>query len=192
MAKREVPLDAKDAAELASVFEESRAWIRRSVSGIVGPDEAEDIAQETFIRAARSWKEFEGRSSRATWLRRIATNLALDRLRGPSCRNDGRMTRGEGEDAAFEPCAREGDEPIGRPDHDLWRKERYRCYRRFIDMLPKAYRRIVELTDLGDFGVGEIADLLGLSEGVVKIRLHRGRRKLLEALRKHCAPEHWL
>jgi RNA polymerase sigma-70 factor, ECF subfamily len=192
MVRREVPLEAKDAAELVSIFEDSRAWIRRSVSRIVGPDEAEDIAQETFIKAARSWKDFEGRSSRKTWLRRIATNLALDRLRSPDRRNGGRTARGEGEDAASGPRVDEGNELCGRPDHDLWRKERYRCYRRFIGMLPEGYRRIVALTDLGDLGVREIADLLGLSEGVVKIRLHRGRRKLLEALRKHCAPEHWL
>jgi RNA polymerase sigma-70 factor, ECF subfamily len=192
MAGSEEPLDELASAELASAYDESRPWIVRDVSRIVGPDEAEDIAQETFIRATRSLKSFEGRSSRRTWLRRIAVNLALDRLRetgGKACAPAG---RGASDDSADEDRGKAADDPDSRPDGALWRKERSRCYRLFIDMLPTSYRRIVALTDLGDFGAREIADLLGLSEAVVKIRLHRGRRRLLEALRKHCSPEDWL
>jgi hypothetical protein len=71
-------------------------------------------------------------------------------------------------------------------------KERYECFANFIQDLPPNYRTVVWLSELGDLSNAEIAEVLGLSLDVVKIRLHRGKARLLEELRAYCKAEDWL
>jgi RNA polymerase sigma-70 factor (ECF subfamily) len=77
-------------------------------------------------------------------------------------------------------------------EEDLFRKQRLQCYCDFVERLPEKYRKIVALAELEELAINEIADLLGLSVDVVKIRLHRGRVKLLKELVAHCKPEDWI
>lgn len=95
-----------------------------------------------------------------------------------------------------EPAAEEAEvEPADRapsPEERVCRKELYECYRRYVEDLPASYRTVVALSELEDLASNEIADLLGLSAGVVKIRLYRGRVKLLKELKAHCKAEEWL
>jgi len=74
----------------------------------------------------------------------------------------------------------------------LMQKEMYECFERFVKNLPENYRTIFVLSDLEGFSNSEIAEILGLSLDVVKIRLHRGRTKLLQALKAYCKAEDWL
>jgi RNA polymerase sigma-70 factor, ECF subfamily len=172
-----------------------RPKVQRYLARLVGEAEAEDVTQEVFLKISRALPSFRGESQLSTWIYRIARNAALDRLRAPSFKraaNDGRMDEpGLGEWASEDPEARAVDE--GPSLEELaCRKERYDCYRGLIRELPVHYRTIVELSELEDMAAGEIADLLGLSAGAVKIRLHRGRVKLLEELKAHCKPQDWL
>ena len=84
-----------------------------------------------------------------------------------------------------------GEEALS-PEQQLFRKERYECYGDCIETLPLNYRTIIQLSELENFAANEIAEILGLSLDVVKIRLHRGRKRLLEELKSHCKTEDWL
>ncbi len=72
------------------------------------------------------------------------------------------------------------------------RWERFESYRDYIQNLPLNYRMVVAVSELEELTANEIADILGLSVDVVKIRLHRGRMRLLRELKAHCKPEDWL
>lgn len=159
---------------------------------MVGEHEAEDLTQEVFVRISRGLVTFRGESQLSTWIYRIATNAALDRLRDPALKRIAAerlpaADAAEGEEKSFEIAA-----AAPSLDQQVCRKERYECYQDFIGDLPPNYRTIVALCELEDLTASEIAEILGLSLDVVKIRLHRGRTRLLSALKSHCKPEDWL
>jgi RNA polymerase sigma-70 factor (ECF subfamily) len=72
------------------------------------------------------------------------------------------------------------------------RKERYQCFRNFVENLPADYRTVVVLSELEGLSSNEIASVLGVSLNAVKIRLHRARTKLFQEPKTHCKPEDWL
>jgi len=78
------------------------------------------------------------------------------------------------------------------PEEKLLRKQRLERFQDFSESLPPNYRAVVALSELEDFAAAEIAEILGWSLDVVKIRLHRGRVRLLQELKAHCNPEDWL
>ncbi len=183
------------APDFQTVHDEYRPRIQRYLAQMVGDDEAEDLTQEVLTKIHRSLSSFRGQSKLSTWIYRIATNAALDRLRDPSSKRSAL------------------DEPLGDlestewevPDQDVWtgeerpstedqlfRKQRLECYCDYLQALPPNYRTVVALSELEELAASEIADILGLSLDVVKIRLHRGRVRLLQQLKAHCEPEDWL
>jgi RNA polymerase sigma-70 factor, ECF subfamily len=179
--------------DFQKLYTEFHPRIFHYLVGLVGEFEAEDLAQEVFIRVNQALSTFRGEARISTWIYRIATNVAYDRLRQSSYQltNAQNLT----DDADF-------DEVV---DQDLWTtesapsiekslhiKQRNECFCNFIESLPENYRLVVALSQLEDFSAREIADILGLSEDVVKIRLHRGRTKLFEQLKTRCKPEDWL
>jgi RNA polymerase sigma-70 factor (ECF subfamily) len=72
------------ALEFQKVYEDFQPKILRYLARLVGKSEAEDLAQETFVKVHQSLKNFRGESQLSTWMYRIATNTALDKLRSPS------------------------------------------------------------------------------------------------------------
>jgi RNA polymerase sigma-70 factor (ECF subfamily) len=171
------------------IYADFRPKIQRYLARLVGEYEAEDLTQEVFLRIGRALPSFRGESQLSTWIYRIATNAALDRLRTPSFKASAPDSP-DTDDLRSETTAI-GDAPVS-PEEQLCRRQRYECYRDYIDHLPLNYRKVVALSELGELAVGEIAEILGLSVGTVKIRLHRGRTRLLEELKKHCRAEDWL
>jgi RNA polymerase sigma-70 factor (ECF subfamily) len=169
-----------------------RSRIERHLARIVGEAEADDLTQEVFVKVHRSLAGFRGDSSLSTWIYRIATNAAMDRLRSRAFRDTAEclpLTDDRpGDDI------RPGDFPSGEssPEQMAFRRQRYACYCDVLNSLPAAYRPVLVLSELGDLAVDEISERLGLKPSTVKIRLHRGREKLLAALRSHCRPEDWL
>jgi RNA polymerase sigma-70 factor (ECF subfamily) len=146
---------------------------------LVGEAEAEDAAQETFVKISRSLDSFRGESSLSTWIYRIATNTAMDHLRKPSSR----MV------LLAEECDEEDAGPIDTaPLHDtlLIRKDMNACIRGLVDSLPEDYRTVLVLSEFEGLPNAEIAEVLGLSLDVTKIRLHRARTKLRKALETNC------
>lgn len=179
--------------DFQKLYTEFHPRIFRYLVGLVGEFEAEDLAQEVFIRVNQALSTFRGESRISTWIYRIATNAAYDRLRQSSYQLTSPKNLADNPDF---------DELV---DQDLWTsesspsiekslhiKQRNECFCNFIESLPENYRLVVALSQLEDFTAREIAEILGLSVGVVKIRLHRGRAKLLEELKNRCKTEDWL
>ncbi len=181
--------------DFQQVYAEFQPKILHYLTRMVGEPEAEDLTQEVFARVYRALGSFRGESKLSTWIYRIATNAALDKLREPAFRQIAQDGLPEDPDAAeFE--VEDQDVWTGEekptPEQQVFFKERVDCYCDFIKALPQNYRAVVALSELGELAASDIADLLGLSLDVVKIRLHRGRLRLLQELKSHCKAEDWL
>ena len=151
---------------------------------LVGDAEAEDVAQETFVKVSRSLDGFRGESQLSTWIYRIATNAALDHLRRPSDAPSARREHGTGEDDGPDDAPLADDAPL----HDalLIRKEMSDCIRGLVNDLPENYRTVMVLADLEELTNAEIGDVLGLTLNTVKIRLHRARLQLKKTMDQAC------
>ncbi|MGA9532842.1 MAG: sigma-70 family RNA polymerase sigma factor [Anaerolineales bacterium] len=143
------------------------------------PDEAEDVLQETFIDACNAVSDFEARSSLGTWLYRIATNNSLMRLRRP-------------DDPTVPLDAPELTEPAdlpqqlnawpGAPEEMFLNDELRQHLEVAIDDLPDALRPAFVLRDIEGLSTREAAEVLGITSGALKVRLHRARLQLRESL----------
>jgi RNA polymerase sigma-70 factor (ECF subfamily) len=136
--------------------------------------EAEEIAQEVFLRAHRAIADFRGDAKLSTWLYGIASRLCLNRLAS----GDRRRVR-EGEDLLLRL-------PSGGPDAsvELERAEIASALRQAIAELPEERRVVVVLRDLEGLSYEEIAQALDLEPGTVRSRLHRARMDLKDKLER--------
>ncbi len=173
------------------VYDAYHPRILRYVTRLVGEAEAEDLTQEIFIKVSQGLESFRGESQLSTWLYRIATNAAIDKSRAVSFRQGAEEMGLEDADESEAAVAWTVEEGPSL-EQKLMQQEMYECFERFVEKLPENYRTIFVLSDLEGFANSEIAEILGLSLDVVKIRLHRGRAKLLQALKGYCKAEDWL
>ncbi len=180
--------------DFQAIYEEYRPRILRYLAHLVGDYEAEDLTQEVFLKINKSLQGYRGEAKLGTWIYRITANAAIDRLRQ---RASGTV------EIPLETAANTGEEDIEAPvagmtepdatiEEEVFRREGFDCFCDVINDLPETYRLVLALDQLSEYTAREIADLLGLSIEVVKIRLHRGRAMLLQALKTHCKPEDWL
>jgi RNA polymerase sigma-70 factor (ECF subfamily) len=179
--------------DFQKLYTEFHPRIFRYLVGLVGEFDAEDLAQAVFIKVNQALSTFRGESRISTWIYRIATNAAYDRLRQSSFRLT--ASQDPNDDTDFDEVVDQdlwSSESIPSIETSLHNKQRDECFCSFIESLPENYRLVVALSQLEDFTAREIAEILGLSVDVVKIRLHRGRVKLLEELKTRCKPEDWL
>ena len=161
--------------------------IRRYLARLVGTTDAEDLQQEVFEKAQRAIGTFRGDSRALTWLYRVATNVAIDRLRSA-----GRRAELERDDVESDPlgCAGSSDATEERSlDGEVDRKRMRECIMRVVDGLPPSQRAVVLLGELRGLSDRELAEALGISLGAAKIRLHRARRALKAALERACTFE---
>jgi RNA polymerase sigma-70 factor (ECF subfamily) len=140
-------------------------------------EDARDAVQSAFIRAFQSLGRFRQESRLSTWLHRILVNEALMRLRSrksseesiddllPSFQEDGHQVR---ETADWSDLA----------DKSLERAETAEMVNRLIEQLPESYRTVLVLRDIEGMSNAEIAEMLGISTNLVKVRLHRARQAL--------------
>jgi len=173
------------------IYERFHPGVLRFLSRIVGEEEAEDVAQEVFLRVDRGLEGFRGESSMGTWIYRIARNAALDRLRSrPAWLESVCQLREHvsNEDPA-DVMSQLPDERASLERY-LIGKEMSECIRGRIRNLPESYRRVLILSELVGMTNAEIASALGVSEGAVKIRLHRARSLLRKDLDTHCTLYH--
>ncbi len=181
--------------DFEKIHADFRPRIQRYLTRLVGEQEAEDLTQEVFVRISKGLHTFRGESQLSTWIYRIATNAALDKLRDPSFKRivqDGLSNGSDSGEIEVEDQDVWTGEEIPSPEQQFFRKERYECYCDFVENLPPNYRTVVALSELGELAANEIARILGLNLDVVKIRLHRGRVRLLQELKSHCKAEDWL
>ncbi len=169
------------------IYERFRPGVLRFLSRLVGEEEAEDVAQEVFLRVDRALDGFRGESSMGTWIYRIARNAALDRLRSrPAWLESVRQTGTHDMDEdPTDVMSRIPDERASL-ERQMIAKEMNECIRDRIGNLPGSYGEVLVLRELGGMTNAEIASALGVSEGTVKIRLHRARSLMREDLSTHC------
>jgi len=134
--------------------------------------EAEEIAQEVFLRVHRSVSEFRGEAKLSTWLYAITSRLCLNRLQSGERRH-----RHAGEEAL-------ADVPAGEAGGELERNEVETALRQAIAALPEERRIVVVLRDVEGLSYEEIARTLDLEPGTVRSRLHRARMDLKAKLER--------
>lgn len=139
--------------------------------------EAEDIAQEAFVRAYVNIHSYSLGRKFSTWLYRIATNLCIDRIRKkkPDYYLDAEVQGTEGL-TMYSQIAAEGKSP----EAEVETIELQEIVQRGIMNLPDKYRSVIVLKYIDELSLNEISEILELPLGTVKTRIHRGR----EALRK--------
>jgi len=133
--------------------------------------EAEDVAQDAYLRVHRGLSGFRGDAQFETWLYRIVSNAAMSHLRK-------RKRFGELIVESPEEPPREFPSPVRVEEEAVDRDSLTNA----LDSLPASLRVVVILKDVYGLSCREIGDQLGVSEGAVKVRLHRARRKLKEML----------
>jgi len=163
------------------IHESFRPRVLRYLTRLVGERDAEDLAQTVMLKVSGGLQGFRGDSSLSTWIYRIATNVAMDRLRVPE------------REQALEEAPGAGDDEVP-PDSRMpsaealaIRTEMSSCIREFIDHLPEHYRIVMVLSEIEGFRNAEIAAILGISLETVKIRLHRARERLRTDLQEGCS-----
>lgn len=143
--------------------------------------EAEDAAQETVLKVFLNLKAYRGDSQFRTWVLSIARNEGLGRLRKLGTRREDSLEAGTDEQTGdYTPAILTSWREI--PAEVLERKELGALLRRAVESLPEIYRNVVLLRDIEEMDIRETAAALGISEGAVKVRLHRARALLQRAL----------
>jgi RNA polymerase sigma-70 factor (ECF subfamily) len=175
-----------DTGTFQTIHDTYRPKLLRYLRRLVGESEAEDLVQEIFVRIDKALVNFRGESSLSTWIYRIATNAALDRLKSRSARMDAAGNSVDDGECGTEDRDAWTGEKKPSPETALIRKEMNDCIRDIIDELPTSYRSALALSEMEGFTNQEISEILGVSLDTVKIRLHRARARLKQELEKHC------
>jgi RNA polymerase sigma-70 factor (ECF subfamily) len=145
----------------------------RAARAIVGPDEAEDVMQETYVRAYAHLDQFAGHARFATWLTRIAVHEALGRAR-----RAGRFT--DDADGTIEDALNAS--PGSSPERRTATRQLVGFLETAIEALPTPYRAVFVLRAVEELSTSETAACLSIPEETVKTRLYRARRLLQAAL----------
>jgi len=143
------------------------------------PAASDDVVQETFMRAQTNLDALREPDKVPAWLFRIAHNLCIDQLRA---RRASRIEPGA-DPATVGVC--DG----ASVQRDLERGQMSDCVRAKIDQLPEQHRAVILLYDIQGLSHQEIAEVLQIEVGTVKVRLHRARRKLRALLEDGCSFE---
>jgi RNA polymerase sigma-70 factor (ECF subfamily) len=151
-------------------------------------EEAEDLVQETYARAFRSWRSFQPGTNLRAWLFRILTNLNIDRGRRVQRTPD--MQPLEESDYFLYNKLEEANSADGNPDEQrvVERLSQNDAVTALAD-LPHNFRDVVLLVDLADFTYSDAAQILDIPIGTVMSRLHRGRRMLKRTLAESAVEE---
>lgn len=177
----------RDEAAIRAIMQHNNRRLFRVARGILRNDgEAEDVVQETYVRAFTHLDSFRGDSSFATWLARIAMNEALGRLR---------RERPQVELTSLKPGVLEAQIiqfpqslNLGDPEKSMAQREIQHVVERAIDDLPEAFRIVFITRVVEGMNVEETAELLGLKPETVKTRLHRARSLLRGNVEKRIGP----
>jgi RNA polymerase sigma-70 factor (ECF subfamily) len=163
--------------------------VHRLLGRVASPQDAEDLAQIVFTKAARALPRFRGDARVSTWLYRITTNVASDWLRGRAAR-EAKLTVHlpdvpDGETGQASASAASLDLHTS-PEQRLARKDMRDCIRGEIGRLPRNNRAVLILGELGGLTDEEVAQTLGISLANTKVRLHRARAQLKAAIGARC------
>ena len=171
--------------DFQAIYTEFQPRILHYLSRMMGPEEAEDVVQEVFEKVNRGLDGFRGQSKLSTWIYRIATNTAIDKLRSASFKQSSRQAALE-EAAGTKARNTWTGQTQTSVDQKVIRKEMSECIREYIDRLPPDYSTILILSEIEGFKNKEVADILQISLENVKVRLHRARAHLKKELDNGC------
>ena len=159
------------------------ALYRSALSMTKNPGDAEDLVQETFVRAFQFFAQFQGGTNARAWLFRIMTNLYINSYRKKT-REPDRVSYDEMED--FYLYNRLSDAQTSgiaaSPEDVILTQVQAEAIQDAIDKLPDEYRETVVLADINEFSYQEIAEMLDIPIGTVRSRLSRGRRLVQKSL----------
>lgn len=157
---------------------QKRAW--HVARGLVRSDEdAQDIAQEAFMRVFRGLERFDFKYAFSTWLYRIVTNLAIDHLRKQ--RGHVSLSSHPDDDESGSLATDLPDHRDERPSDDMMSREEAAEVRSVLDSLADHFRTALVLREFEGLSCREIAEVVGATQVTVRWRLHRGRKLFLEA-----------
>jgi RNA polymerase sigma-70 factor (ECF subfamily) len=181
--------------DFEQIHAEYRLKIHQYLARMVGVFEAEDLTQEVFVRVSQALPNFRGDSQVSTWVYRIATNAAIDRLRSPGYRRTVELAPYESADSSSPLILIDQNlwtgEKVPQIEPQVYRKEMSQCVQDYILSLPENYRIVLVLSEFEGIRNQEIAGILNISVDTVKIRLHRAKEKLKDILQKNC-DSYWL
>ncbi|MBY0457134.1 MAG: sigma-70 family RNA polymerase sigma factor [Gemmataceae bacterium] len=175
--------DADDQAAFAELVERFQHRLVAVMNHLVGnPDEAEDLAQEVFLRVYRTRQKYTPKAKFSTWLFTIANNLALNALRDRKRRPVLPLEVRDSGPLGVRPTGTSASTRDDPPTHGLQQQELAHVIRAALDGLNERQRMAIVLNKFEDMNYADIADVMGLTTKAVKSLLSRARGKLREAL----------
>jgi len=170
-----------DARAFDELVERYQKRVYNFAFGIAGnQDDANDVAQEAFVRVLTSIQTFRGDANFTTWIYRIVTNVYLDERK--KSKSHRLISLDDYIDLEENSVSRQIIDESPQPDVVAENKEKYLAIRKAVNSLPDYQRIIVTLYHLHDRSYEEIAEILHLPIGTVKSRLNRARLALAEKL----------
>ena len=172
-----IAAEARDRVRFEEEALELADQVYRVARRLVGSrEEAEDLVQETYGRAFRSWRSYTPGTNLRAWLLRILTNLNLDRGRRIQRSPDFQPIE-EGDYYLANKIVQSGGEQVLDQDRVVERLSQDSIVNALAD-IPHDFRDVVVLVDIGEFSYADAAQILDIPMGTVMSRLHRGRRLL--------------
>jgi RNA polymerase sigma-70 factor (ECF subfamily) len=177
---RRLAADARDRVRFEEDALALSDQVYRVARHLVGSrEEAEDLMQETYARAFRSWRSFQPGTNLRAWLLRILTNLNIDRGRRRQ-RTPDMQPLEEGDYFLYNKLEASGDGTTG--EEQVVERLSQNDVVAALSEVPHDFRDVVVLVDIGDFTYADAAQILDIPIGTVMSRLHRGRRILKQAM----------
>jgi RNA polymerase sigma-70 factor (ECF subfamily) len=178
----DLPLVVRARAEDTEAFEalvrKYQGWVFTLTYRMLGDRaDAEEVAQEIFLKAYRGLGRFKGDARFSTWLYRIATNHCLNHLESRRRRAGPRSNPGH--------LVETVSDPAPRPDQVVEQEDARRLVQQALLRLTPEHRSILVLREIQGLSYEEIGELLGLESGTVRSRLHRARMELKERLKPY-------
>ena len=173
----------------SQIYEAYHGKVRAYAAQLLGGGEAEDIAQEVFIKVGRSLGSLSDPAKLGAWIYAITLNTVRDTARKRASRVErpcGAVSSASAGGEEESPIARVPDTVSRSPEETAIRNEMLACYLDYVRQLPPSYQEVYVLREFEHLSNEAIARCLHLSLGTVKIRLHRARAYLYRELRRNC------
>ena len=170
-----------DPMQVNQLYQQYSEMIRIYLMRFVNETDAQDLTQEVFVKVSKNIDKFRSDSSIKTWIYRIATNAAKDFLKSKAYQTSRKLISiSETELEKYDISSNTSF------DNDLDAKEMNKCIKEFIHRLPVNYSSILVLSELEELSAKEVSNIMNLSVGTVKVRLHRARASLKKELEMGC------